>query len=105
MKPIELDHSALRHFPEGAKLVEMGAPTGMEELIASAMCVKTDEPPYEATYYFFLEFENHEEWKDFQKSRKIVLRLRGSVVPFNVGVVHEDNNIRLQQEGNGQHLN
>lgn len=90
MQPVNLDHlrRILTMFPEGSKLVEIGAPEGLEDAVLPIYGIKTadDEGNLTEIVTTFWEFSTHQEWKDFQTNRLFMVGFQFGVSPFFTGV-------------------
>jgi hypothetical protein len=88
-------------FPEGSELMMLQAPPGLEEIVKPAPCVLMPD----GSYTFVYEFETHEEWKEFQKNRKLLVISMGVPAPLAIGAFHvgktegeENSLLELQSE-------
>lgn len=86
----------LQFFPDGTIPVLIGPPEGIPpEIIAPIAGYKTEIEGEIPRFTFLYEFENHQEWKDFQKTRILAIQFLGSVVPFNIGPINPEGKIFL----------
>lgn len=91
MKPNGEDkvRKELEKLPEGTDVVRFGVPDELADDVLPAYGARL--PTGEVV--FFVEFDNHEEWKAFQKTRKLVLMFPlGEVPPWFIGAYNEEGN-------------
>lgn len=74
-------------LPEGTDLVEFDLPrdaTSVDKSIGARLP--------DGSVVFFIEFISHDEWKTFQKTRKLAVMFPlGEVPPFFIGALNEGN--------------
>lgn len=85
IQPTEKEFATL---PEGTQLVEFSPPNlPIYETVEPAIGAKLPT----GQVMFFLAFEDHDEWKDFKKSRKLILLFPLGEVPiFSIGSMFKE---------------